>query len=134
MKATILRHNSEREFYIDERCHITEVSVGPLDVQLSIARARVEPGITTQLHALAGIDERYLVVKGRGRLEIAGLAAADIGPGDVALVPAGTAQRVTNVGSSDLVFYCLCTPPWTSEAYVGLEEDAAESGGVNISR
>ena len=37
------------EFYTEERCYITELHN---NVDSSIARARVKPGVTTELHSL----------------------------------------------------------------------------------
>jgi mannose-6-phosphate isomerase-like protein (cupin superfamily) len=37
--------------------------------------------------------------------------------GDVVMIPAGMAQRITNTGDDDLVFYCLCTPHFHTRCY-----------------
>jgi hypothetical protein len=50
------------EFETDERCHIQEISNDADDELVSIARARVEPGVTTAWHSLDGISERYIIV------------------------------------------------------------------------
>lgn len=44
MKPKIKQQNMEAEFYTSEGCHIVEISNGGDDLDLSIARARVEPG------------------------------------------------------------------------------------------
>lgn len=119
MKTGLRRPDESAEFFTDERCHILELSGGADDPALSIARARVEPGVTTQLHVL-DIAERYVVVSGRGEMEVGG-DVAPVGPGDVVLIPAGTPQRIANTGEADLVFYCLCTPAWTPDTYRALE-------------
>jgi hypothetical protein len=49
-----------REYYFDEGCHILEMSNSPDDPEVSIARARVEPGVTTRLHRLTKTTERYI--------------------------------------------------------------------------
>lgn len=129
MKTGVRRPDPASETLTEERCHIVEVSGRPEDPELSIARARVEPGVTTQLHALDGIAERYLVVEGEGRMETGHAMerrTAAVGPGDVVLIPPGVPQRVTNTGAADLVFYCLCTPAWRDEAYRSLEPDDGE--------
>lgn len=115
------RSDETREYLSGEGCHILEVSGAADDPALSIARARVEPGVTTELHALDGIYERYLVTSGRGEVEIGGEGREPVEPGDVVLVPPGVSQRITNTGAEDLVFYCLCTPPWREDAYLALE-------------
>ena len=62
MKASVLPANSVKEFYISEKCHITELSNSPDDPEASIARARVEPGVTTRWHWLEGTTERYHII------------------------------------------------------------------------
>jgi mannose-6-phosphate isomerase-like protein (cupin superfamily) len=42
-------------------------------------------------------------------------------PGDVVVIPAGTQQQITNEGTSDLVFYCVCSPRFTPGSYTSLE-------------
>lgn len=129
MKTGVRRPDPASESLTEERCYIVEVSGRPEDPELSIARARVEPGVTTQLHALDGIAERYLIVQGEGRMETGHAMerqTAAVGPGDVVLVPPGVPQRITNSGDSGLVFYCLCTPAWKDDAYRSLEPDDGE--------
>ena len=103
-------------------CFISETWNEESDPAVSVARARVEAGITTQLHALAGIDERYLVVGGSGMVEVAGERPTPVQAGDLVFIPAGVSQRITNAGSSDLVFYCICTPPFSPDVYINLED------------
>lgn len=58
MKAIIKKQNLKEEFYISEKCYAPELSNSADDQDLSIARARVEPGVTTGRHRLKGITER----------------------------------------------------------------------------
>lgn len=109
------------EFYTEEKCHVLELANVPDDPDCSIARARVEPGVVTRLHRLAGVAERYVVLEGRGRAEIAGLPPHDVGPGDVVLIPPGCPQRIANVGNTDLVFLAICTPRFRPETYEDVE-------------
>ena len=108
------------EFYTDERCFITELLNTPLSPETSLALARVAVGVTTQLHALSGITERYVLRKGSGIVEIDGVAAP-LAVGDQAIIGPGQAQRITNNGATDLEFYCVCTPRFSPAAYVNLE-------------
>ena len=121
MRADIKYAAAEAEYATDERCFIVEVANDGGDENLSIARARVEPGVTTAWHSLDGIDERYLIVEGSGRVEVGDSIEVSVGPGDVVRIPAGTAQRITNSGNSDLVFYALCTPRFRQDCYRSLE-------------
>ena len=88
--------------------------------EASLALARVEPGVTTQLHRLAGVSERYILRKGEGVVEVDGVRQA-VAAGDQVMIAAGAAQRITNTGSGDLEFYCLCVPRFFAECYVNLE-------------
>ena len=121
MPPRIARCDASKEFYAaQERCHIIEIWRSP-DDSMSIARARVEPGVTTAWHALDGVTERYILASGTGRMEVGDLAPADVGPGDTVFIPAGVRQRITNTGAADLIFYCVCTPPFTPGCYRDLE-------------
>lgn len=106
-------------FETDERCTITEILNDPACPQASLALAEVAPGVTTRLHAVAGTVEVYLILRGRGIAEVEG-AAAEVGPGDRVVIPAGVAQRISNVGAETLAFHCLCTPRFEQENYVDL--------------
>lgn len=117
--AFVLPPDPAGEFFTEERCYITELFNDRSAPETSLARARVEPGVTTQLHALRGLREIYIVESGHGRVEVDGIAA-DVGPGDRVDIPADSAQRITNTGQGDLVFLCLCAPRFTPEAYVAL--------------
>lgn len=121
MRAGINKAADRVEYVTDERCHILEVANDDCDDEVSIARARVEPGVTTAWHRLDGIGERYLIVSGSGRVEVDELAPAAVGPGDVVRIPAGCRQRIANTGEEDLVFYAICSPPFRHEAYINLE-------------
>ena len=121
MKETIKRIDASAELYTDERCHIIELSNTADDPDVSIARARVERGVTTRWHRLAGTTERYVIIEGRGRVEIGDLPPQDVGPGDVVIIPPGCRQRIANIGGDDLVFLAICTPRFRPENYEDIE-------------
>lgn len=118
----IAKYSPEKEFYTPECCHILELFNKKDDEFCSIARARVEPGITTQLHALKGTIERYVIIEGVGEIEVGGEDPEIVRPLDTVLIPAGVSQRITNRGSTDLVFLCICTPKFDPECYQELEK------------
>ena len=120
MNRTIKRLDPEKEFYFHEGCHIIEVSNSVDDPDASIACARVEPGVTTRWHRLVYTAERYVILEGKGRVEIGDHPATDVSTGDVVLIPAMTRQRISNTGNSDLVFLAICTPRFTEDVYEAL--------------
>jgi len=122
MKARIIRHDEGREvFFSKERCFILESWNDARDPDVAIARARVEPGVTTSRHVLS-VAERYVITHGRGRVEVEDLEPADVEPGDVVVIPAGKSQRITNTGDEDLVFFCICTPRFEVKHYRDVDE------------
>jgi mannose-6-phosphate isomerase-like protein (cupin superfamily) len=121
-KSRILHPDSGDEYLIDEGCHILELSNTPHDPAVSIARARVGPGVTTRLHRLTGTGERYVILSGRGRVDIDGQPPAVVRPGDVVLIPPGSPQRIRNTGNEDLVFLAICSPRFTAAVYEDLED------------
>lgn len=122
MKASIRKHDREREFFTEEQCFITELSNSGDDPELSIARARVEPGVTTHWHRLADTTERYFILSGEGRVEVGELPPQSVLPGDTVIIPPMCRQRITNTGQEDLVFLALCTPRYTDRAYEDIED------------
>ncbi len=121
MQIKIIKPDPAKEIPTQERCHILEVWNSPDDPSASITRARVEPGVTTRLHALDQAEERYVILSGTGRVEVGDAPPTDVGTGDIVVIPANTPQRITNTGDTDLVFYAICTPRFTQQCYRDLE-------------
>lgn len=116
----IYKTDAQNEFYTEERCFITEILNSADTPQLSVAQARVEPGVTTALHSL-NADELYYILEGRGQVEIGGGSPQAVEKGDLIRFPAGTPQRITNTGEGTLFFLCICTPRFTAAGYSALE-------------
>ena len=121
MKPEVLKNDLASEYYTEERCHIIETANDANDEQVSIARARVEPGITTAWHKLIGVTERYVIVSGQGCVELGDMDPVDVAEGDVVRIPADTPQRITNTGESDLIFFAICSPRFVPSCYVNTE-------------
>jgi len=87
MKPKIVKATSLKELFTPEGCFVSEnwglASFG--DETASIARARVEPGVTTRAHHLEGVQEIYLILKGKGKVHIGGLEPANIAEGDAVI-------------------------------------------------
>ena len=63
------------EYFFTEGCYLIEWWNTPADESVSIARARVLPGMTTRWHRLQGVSERYLILEGQGCVEVGTLPA-----------------------------------------------------------
>ena len=120
MKAFINSQSLGDEFYISEGCFITELSNSNDDPDVSIARARVEPGVTTAWHRLRDTSERYVILEGRGVVEVGELPAQQVKAGDIAFIPPMCRQRITNTGNIDLIFLAICSPKFTEDCYEAL--------------
>lgn len=122
MQETIKKTKINHEFYTLENCYITELYNTPDDPGMSIARARVEAGKRTRWHRLAGITERYYIVSGKGCVEVGQLPPQEVTTGDTILIPPLCRQRITNIGSEDLVFLAICTPRFLPDTYEDIDD------------
>ncbi len=120
-KASIKVYEREQEYFFAEGCFITELSNSDDDPDVSIARARLEPGKTTRWHYLRGTAERYVILQGEGSVEIGDLSPRPVAAGDVVVIPAQVRQRIRNIGAGDLVFLAICSPRFTADVYVDVE-------------
>lgn len=117
MTAFIQKTPEDQEYFFEEGCFILELSNSEQEEELSIARARVEPGKTTELHRLKDTIERYVILSGLGEVEIQGLAKTQVQKNDMVFIPAFYTQKITNIGQNDLVFLVICTPRFKKENY-----------------
>lgn len=117
----IQRTDESNGFATSERCDILEYWNRPDDPEVSIARATVAVGETTQVHRLENISERYLILQGRGLVRLGTLPATAVDPGDMVFIPPGCAQSIKNTGQVPLVFLAICTPRFRPECYHNLD-------------
>ncbi len=115
--AQIISPNQVPESYFEEDCFIAELLNSPDCPGLSIARARVEPGVSTMLHRVRGADEIYYLLSGEGEVEIDGKIIGTMHSGDLLRIPADAAQRITNTGREDLIFLAICAPRFEAGRY-----------------
>lgn len=108
------------EVWTIERCYITELLNTASQPEVSLARTRVEPGVTTQLHQLS-VSEWYVIESGNGLMRVGDEQPFAVGPGDTVTVPKHVPQQITNSGDEDLYFLCICTPKFSQECYTSLE-------------
>jgi mannose-6-phosphate isomerase-like protein (cupin superfamily) len=105
-----------REIIANDGCRLRELLNPAHDgspLPYSLALAVVAPGQATHPHWL-GQHEVYLVISGRGRMHI-GAESDELGPGDSVVIPPGAHQWIENIGSGELSFAALVSPPWRAE-------------------
>jgi mannose-6-phosphate isomerase-like protein (cupin superfamily) len=117
MNSLVKRPDPASEFMTPEGCSILESWNDARDSDVSIARATVAPGVTTQLHRLRDVVERYVILEGTGIVRLGDTTEEFVRPGDVVIIPAGTSQQISNSGESNLVFFCICSPRFTEASY-----------------
>ena len=124
MKPIISHVDESTEYFFREGCFILETLPKSTNNALSVARARVRPGVRTRLHALNGVTEHYVIISGKGRMFLGEDETGQVvGPNAVVVIPPTVAQSVENTGDTDLIFLAICTPGFAQECYVDLEQD-----------
>ena len=87
----------------------------------SLAEATVAVGGATDEHYPATSEEIYYIVSGSGEMEVEGERFA-VKEGDaIALLP-GEKHKIWNRGDSELVFLCMCVPPYEHDDTVITEK------------
>jgi mannose-6-phosphate isomerase-like protein (cupin superfamily) len=81
MALEVKESSTTPEFETEERCYIAEIAKDSGDKLVSIARARVGPGVTTAWHRLNGVTERYIIVSGHGSVELGDHDPMDVAKG-----------------------------------------------------
>ncbi len=123
MNKYVMHPDESSEFFVYEGCFVVELLNSALDPDVSIARARLEPGCATHLHRLHGITERYLVLQGEGMVEVNDREPEKVAVGDVVMIAAMHNQRIVNTGDKDLIFLAICTPRFEQSAYEDTEPE-----------
>lgn len=121
MPAQIRLLDASAEYYFEEGCYINELSNTADDPAVSIAQARVKPGVVTHWHRLRDTVERYVILSGTGRVEAGDLPPQEVRAGAVVVIPPMCRQRIANIGNDDLVFLAICSPRFRPEVYENLE-------------
>lgn len=120
--ARIPAPQARDEILTRERCYITELLNDERVPQVSLARCRVPPGVTTELHSLS-VAEWYVIGSGHGWMTVGDAAPFEVRPGDSIAIPAHASQCIENPGAEDLVFQCICVPRFEPVCYSPLEDN-----------
>ena len=79
------------------------------------------PGKHTKPHYHQKVEEIYYVLKGKGKIKIEE-EEREVGPGDGIAIPQGKRHLIQNSGTSELIFLCCCSPAYTHEDTVLVED------------
>jgi mannose-6-phosphate isomerase-like protein (cupin superfamily) len=77
---------------------------------LSVTWVCVPDGAEQTLHSSGEAEQAYVVVRGRGRMSVAG-DTQEVGEGDLILVPPATEHSIGNEGEAELVCVSIQSPP-----------------------
>jgi len=108
------------EVWTSERCFIAELLNNEQTSEVSVARARVEPGVSTALHSVS-VTEWYVIESGTGLMTVGKETPRRVAAGDAVAIPRGVSQNIRNDGDCDLIFLCVCAPRFSEECYTSLE-------------
>lgn len=86
----------------------------PVTTHYSIALARLPKRDKSLPHRLKSSSEVYIIIEGEGIMHIDD-ESASVSAGQLVYIPPGALQHIENTGGSDLVFYCIVSPPWRME-------------------
>ena len=81
---------------------------------LSITWVDVEPGAQQHAHSHEDSEQVYVIVRGRGRMEVAG-DQEDVAEGDLVFIPPATDHGIKNDGDETLVYITAAAPPVSME-------------------
>lgn len=117
----VYKTDKGQEYLTDEGCHIIEILNNSDSEKVSIAQARVEPGVKTRLHTLSDTSEIYYILTGEGIATIND-ESQKLVVGDCVIIQPNIPQCIENTGAVDLTFLCVCNPRFQFSNYkdVGL--------------
>jgi mannose-6-phosphate isomerase-like protein (cupin superfamily) len=96
---------------------------------LTVTWVDVPPGSEQRSHSHPDSEQVYVIVRGRGRMRVAG-DTEQVGEGDLVFIPPGAEHRIANDGSEPLVYVSAASPP-VSMVELYSEELAPELSGYD---
>ena len=121
----VYHHKDCQEFLAGDATHLREIlHPDKMDIALrySLAHAVVKPGETSFKHALK-TSEIYIILEGKGRMVIDN-EAQEVSKGHVVYIPPNAVQCIENIGTGDLIFYCIVDPAWREEDEIVFESES----------
>jgi mannose-6-phosphate isomerase-like protein (cupin superfamily) len=96
---------------------------------LSVTWVDVPPGAEQRPHSHPDSEQIYVIVRGSGRMQVAG-DTEQVGEGDVVFIPPAAAHGIKNEGPEPLVYVSAASPP-VSMAELYSEQLAPELAGYD---
>ena len=121
----VYHHKDCPVFLAGDATHLREIlHPDKMDFALrySLAHAVVKPGETSFKHALT-TSEIYIILDGKGRMVI-DEEAQEVNKGHVVYIPPNAVQCIENIGTGDLIFYCIVDPAWREEDEIVFESES----------
>lgn len=81
---------------------------------LSVTWVDIPPGAEQHAHSHEDSEQVYVIVRGRGRMQVAG-DDEEVGEGDLVFIPPATDHGIINNGSETLVYVTAASPPVSME-------------------
>jgi mannose-6-phosphate isomerase-like protein (cupin superfamily) len=81
---------------------------------LAITWVDVPPGAEQKSHSHEDAEQVYVIVRGRGRMRVAG-DTEDVAEGDLIFIPPATDHGISNDGAETLVYVSATSPPVSME-------------------
>jgi mannose-6-phosphate isomerase-like protein (cupin superfamily) len=81
---------------------------------LSVTWVDIPSGAEQRAHSHEDAEQVYVIVRGRGRMTVAGDEEA-VGEGDLVFIPPATDHAILNDGAETLVYVTAASPPVSME-------------------
>lgn len=94
-KATLVKNNDRYEVY--------DLSQGNLVISMTVLHG----GKSTVGHSHNETEEIYLIVDGKGEIQLGDSENEDVVTGDIVIIPGGIFHSVLNTGNDNLTFLCF---------------------------
>ena len=77
---------------------------------LTVTWVDVPPGAEQRAHSHEDAEQVYVIVRGHGRMQVAG-DVEEVSEGDLVFIPPATQHGIVNDGSETLVYVSAASPP-----------------------
>jgi mannose-6-phosphate isomerase-like protein (cupin superfamily) len=131
MRAVRVRRLSEAA--VEERGRLRSyflMDAGDLGSRnMTVTWVDVPPGAEQRAHSHPDSEQVYVIVRGEGRMSVAG-DVEDVAEGDLVFIPPATTHSIVNAGSDDLVYVAAASPPVSMEELYREELSSEVAGYV----